>query len=67
MRRKSGIPSYLLENNGCGGARLLGHLSISPDGPYDEGFLERTMRAWPHRHGTIGFFYVLIEKKNLKL
>ncbi|AEK72992.1 tRNA/rRNA cytosine-C5-methylase [Thermococcus sp. 4557] len=33
------------------------------DGPYDEGFLPGTMRAWPHRHGTIGFFYALIEKK----
>ncbi|WP_099209695.1 RsmB/NOP family class I SAM-dependent RNA methyltransferase [Thermococcus henrietii] len=31
-------------------------------GPYDEGFLPGTMRAWPHRHGTIGFFYALIEK-----
>jgi len=32
-------------------------------GPYDPGFLEGTMRAWPHRHRTIGFFYALIEKK----
>ena len=32
-------------------------------GPYDEGFLPGTMRAWPHRHGTIGFFYALIEKR----
>ncbi|CAD5243450.1 RsmB/NOP family class I SAM-dependent RNA methyltransferase [Thermococcus camini] len=32
-------------------------------GPYSEGFLPGTMRAWPHRHGTIGFFYALIEKK----
>ncbi len=31
--------------------------------PYSEGFLEGTMRAWPHMHGTIGFFYALIEKK----
>ncbi|NJE49311.1 RsmB/NOP family class I SAM-dependent RNA methyltransferase [Thermococcus sp. 9N3] len=31
-------------------------------GPYDEGFLPGTIRAWPHRHGTIGFFYALIEK-----
>ncbi|MEO2152450.1 MAG: RsmB/NOP family class I SAM-dependent RNA methyltransferase [Thermococcus sp.] len=31
-------------------------------GPYDEGFLPGTMRAWPHRHKTIGFFYALIEK-----
>ena len=33
-------------------------------GPYSEGFLEGTMRAWPHRHRTIGFFYALIEKRN---
>ncbi len=32
-------------------------------GPYDEGFLPGTMRAWPHRHGVTGFFYALIEKK----
>ncbi|WP_175060192.1 RsmB/NOP family class I SAM-dependent RNA methyltransferase [Thermococcus sp. 2319x1] len=31
--------------------------------PYDPGFLEGTMRAWPHRHRTIGFFYALIEKR----
>ncbi len=31
--------------------------------PYDPGFLEGTMRAWPHRHDTIGFFYALIKKK----
>ncbi len=31
-------------------------------GPYSPGFLEGTMRAWPHRHGTIGFFYALIRK-----
>ncbi|WP_048055439.1 RsmB/NOP family class I SAM-dependent RNA methyltransferase [Pyrococcus sp. NA2] len=30
--------------------------------PYDPGFLEGTMRAWPHRHSTIGFFYALLEK-----
>jgi len=35
---------------------------IPLNGPYDEGFLPGTMRAWPHRHGTIGFFYALIEK-----
>ncbi|WP_456367422.1 RsmB/NOP family class I SAM-dependent RNA methyltransferase [Thermococcus sp.] len=33
-------------------------------GPYDEGLLPGTMRAWPHRHGTIGFFYALIEKED---
>lgn len=31
--------------------------------PYSPGFLPGTMRAWPHRHETIGFFYALIEKK----
>ncbi|BAD86124.1 tRNA/rRNA cytosine-C5-methylase, NOL1/NOP2/Sun family [Thermococcus kodakarensis KOD1] len=33
------------------------------NGPYDPGFLKGTMRAWPHRHRTIGFFYALIEKR----
>ncbi|MDV3104276.1 RsmB/NOP family class I SAM-dependent RNA methyltransferase [Thermococcus waiotapuensis] len=36
---------------------------IPLNGPYDPGFLEGTMRAWPHRHRTIGFFYALIEKE----
>ncbi len=31
--------------------------------PYSPGFIEGTMRAWPHKHGTIGFFYALLEKK----
>ncbi len=31
--------------------------------PYDEGFLPGTMRAWPHKHKTIGFFYALLRKK----
>ena len=31
--------------------------------PYDEGFLPGTMRAWPHKHKTIGFFYALLKKK----
>jgi 16S rRNA (cytosine967-C5)-methyltransferase len=31
--------------------------------PYDEGLLEGTARAWPHKHMTIGFFYALVEKK----
>ena len=35
---------------------------ISLSGPYSPGFLEGTMRAWPHRHRTIGFFYALIRK-----
>lgn len=36
---------------------------IPLNAPYDEGFLLGTMRAWPHRHRTIGFFYALVEKK----
>ena len=33
-------------------------------GPYDPSpLLPGTMRAWPHRHDTIGFFYALLEKK----
>lgn len=36
---------------------------IPLNGPYDEGFLPGTMRAWPHKHETIGFFYALLEKK----
>ncbi len=33
-------------------------------GPYDESkILPGTMRAWPHRHGTTGFFYALLERK----
>ncbi len=31
-------------------------------GPFDPGFIPGTMRAWPHRHGTLGFFYALFEK-----
>jgi 16S rRNA (cytosine967-C5)-methyltransferase len=31
-------------------------------GPYDEGFLPGTMRVWPHKHSTIGFFYALFQK-----
>lgn len=33
------------------------------NGPFDQGFLPGTMRAWPHKHETLGFFYALIEKK----
>lgn len=36
---------------------------LNIDGPYDKGFIEGVMRAWPHRHGTIGFFYALLEKE----
>ncbi|MEM0014271.1 MAG: RsmB/NOP family class I SAM-dependent RNA methyltransferase [Zestosphaera sp.] len=32
-------------------------------GPYDEGFIEGTMRAWPQKHGTTGFFYALLIKE----
>ncbi|BES82604.1 RsmB/NOP family class I SAM-dependent RNA methyltransferase [Pyrodictium abyssi] len=33
-------------------------------GPYDESpILPGTMRAWPHRHETTGFFYALIRKR----
>ncbi|NOZ88630.1 MAG: RsmB/NOP family class I SAM-dependent RNA methyltransferase [Crenarchaeota archaeon] len=33
-------------------------------GPYDPSpLLPGTMRAWPHRHDTIGFFYALLEKR----
>ncbi|RLG89259.1 MAG: Fmu (Sun) domain-containing protein [Thermoprotei archaeon] len=32
--------------------------------PYLEGFLPGTMRAWPHKHETIGFFYALLKKKD---
>ncbi len=35
---------------------------IALKGPYEPGFLEGTMRAWPHKHPTIGFFYALIRK-----
>jgi len=31
-------------------------------GPYDEGFLPGTMRVWPHKHSTIGFFYALFQR-----
>ena len=31
-------------------------------GPYEPGFLKGTMRAWPHKHSTIGFFYALLRR-----
>jgi len=34
------------------------------ENPYTQGFLPGTMRAWPHKHGTIGFFYALLEKRS---
>ncbi len=34
------------------------------ESPYDESpLLKGAMRSWPHRHGTTGFFYALLEKK----
>jgi len=37
---------------------------IPLNGPYDEStLLPGTMRSWPHRHQTSGFFYALLEKK----
>ncbi len=51
-----GVVEWFLERHDD--ARL-----IPLKGPYSPGFLEGTMRAWPHRHRTIGFFYALIEKK----
>jgi len=45
--------------SGHRGFRLI-HLS----GPYSPSrLLPGAMRAWPHRHETIGFFYALLEKK----
>ncbi len=32
------------------------------EGYYSQGFLKGTIRAWPHKHGTIGFFYALLKK-----
>lgn len=40
---------------------------ISIEGPYSRGFLEGVMRAWPHKHDTIGFFYALFEKVDERL
>ncbi len=54
------------ENEGVVGWFLKGHGDarlVPLSGPYDEGFLPGTMRAWPHRHKTIGFFYALVERK----
>ncbi len=37
---------------------------VSLDKPFSSSpVLEGTMRAFPHRHGVIGFYYALIEKK----
>ena len=34
-------------------------------GPYEESpWLPGTMRAWPHKHNTTGFYYALLEKVN---
>jgi 16S rRNA (cytosine967-C5)-methyltransferase len=32
------------------------------NGPYDQGLIPGTMRVWPHKHNTIGFFYALLQK-----
>ncbi len=42
-----------------------GDVDIVPlEGPFDPSpWLKGAMRAWPHRHGTIGFFYALLEKR----
>jgi 16S rRNA (cytosine967-C5)-methyltransferase len=32
------------------------------EGYYSEGFLKGTIRAFPHKHNTIGFFYALLER-----
>lgn len=38
-------------------------VSLVPiNGPYDDGFIPGTMRVWPHKHKTIGFFYALLQK-----
>ncbi|MEM0026885.1 MAG: RsmB/NOP family class I SAM-dependent RNA methyltransferase [Ignisphaera sp.] len=34
---------------------------IPLNGPFDQGFIPGTMRAWPHKHETYGFFYALLE------
>ncbi len=35
---------------------------IPINGPLDPGFIPGTMRAWPHKHKLIGFFYALLQK-----
>lgn len=40
-----------------------GKISLIPiRGPYSDGFIPGTMRVWPHKHKTIGFFYALLQK-----
>lgn len=37
---------------------------VALNGPFTQSkILAGTMRAWPHRHGVIGFYYALIKKK----
>ncbi|MCS7111462.1 MAG: RsmB/NOP family class I SAM-dependent RNA methyltransferase [Ignisphaera sp.] len=31
--------------------------------PFDQGFMSGTMRAWPHKNKTLGFFYALLERR----
>jgi 16S rRNA (cytosine967-C5)-methyltransferase len=33
---------------------------------YDPGLIPGTLRVWPHKYPTIGFFYALLRKKNRK-
>ena len=35
---------------------------VKIEGPYSEGMIPGTLRAWPHKHDTTGFFYALLEK-----
>ena len=49
--------SWLLEN-------VKGVELVPLEGPYEPSqLLQGTMRSWPHRHRTSGFFYALLEKK----
>ena len=50
------VINYLLEKEG----RKIDLIKL--EGPYDPGFLKGTMRAWPHKHSTIGFFYVKLRR-----
>ncbi|HDD26830.1 MAG TPA: NOL1/NOP2/sun family putative RNA methylase [Acidilobales archaeon] len=59
--------ALLLEENECIVRNILSifgdQVRLVPiNGPYSEGFIPGTMRAWPHRHKTIGFFYALFER-----
>ena len=50
------VVQYILE-------KYRGYIELEAlNGPFDPGFLPGTMRAWPHRHDTTGFFYAKIRK-----